>query len=306
VKPLFSEIQAIFVFSFNFVKIIVKNLIFPFLVLLCAGKINAQTLTVAEVYDLHVGDELGIIEYRTGAPEYRFMKVIKRTAIGTDSLQLTYYLRTMEPRMQGNIYGEDTLTLSIGRLNSPFFKNYIEGDTTFEKYQDSMKKTWVYTIELWDSTFSDKCGRPVNSRYSSYNAEGTYEEYETLAYKGLGVLKRMYEFYAHTSEYKSYEVLEYYIKDGVLCGNKKAFPLSIRQIEQGSEGMVYPSPSRGFIFISGIPEFSFRIMNLQGMDLMHGNGTENQPISIEHLPAGTYFILIVTANTQTSYKVVTE
>ncbi len=280
---------------------IVKKLILLLFVLINIDRVNSQALTVAEVYDLHVGDELGIVKYRTGAPEYRFMKVMKRTEIGTDSLQLTYYVRTMVPTMQGKIFGEDTLTVSIGYLNSPFFKNYVEGDTTIEN------KIWMYTIQSWDSTYSDACGSLVNWRYYSFSGEPYHEVKETLVYKGLGVLKRWYYSEGGPySEQRDKEYLEYYIKDGVLCGNKKAFPLSTNQIEHGRPGIIYPNPVAGVLFISGVPEFSFSLTNLQGLELMTGAGTENQAIHIEHLPAGAYFILISNGSTQLSYKVLIE
>lgn len=55
---------------------------------------------------------------------------------------------------------------------------------------------------------------------------------------------------------------------------------------------LYPNPVSKELFVKTNGKFQYRIVNVAGTSAMHGTGTGMEPLSIEHLPSGTYFLLI--------------
>jgi len=245
-----------------------------------------QVLTKREVYDLHVGDEIGLEIH--GSPfQKRWKKVINREEKGTDSLILTYYVRNLEIRFQNNIFSDYTYVERIGQLDSPIFKNFIVGKRT------SIDSIGMYIRSFTiakDTIYTGLCNIEMNSRYRSFSSEAYDEDDEYIACKGLGVLRRHYDFQGGPGDgYRYYEFLQYFVKDGDTCGDKKNFPLTLSE-QKIYDINIYPNPSKNDISIIGISNFHFSITNILGIQLQEGEAEEGVTIDVSMLARGIYFI----------------
>lgn len=259
------------------------------LIFLCSVNdlLKAQTLTRREVFDLQVGDELGIsVSFR--GRTLQWLKVIQREEVGMDSVVISFYRRQLAFKMEGNVLSVDTLVMHEGRLSEPYFKNFEQMDTFVI---DSVFRS--NSFQLRDTAFNDACGTLFNERLRNESTEAYTENRTTRAYKGLGVYVSLMTFSGGPfgPEY-DVETLEYYVKNGDTCGNVKDFPLSIQSSSKEPYWHLYPNPSIGELMVSGCEIFQYILYDNKGEAVKHGDSIEQEPINVQELSAGLYFLLV--------------
>lgn len=275
-----------------------KTLCLSTLLLLIFIQVDAQLLTRREVYDLHIGDELGIKISQSGPLVHKWLRVIDRKDIGQDSIVLSYYERKRMFSFQGEIFSQDTFDVSYGNLNSLFFKYFKLG---YRIKIDSLQGRPFSYRENKDSIYKSLCGREVNYSYSAYSGEAYSENKTSIAYKGLGTTYN-YFYYAGgigSEDYK-YETLEFYIKDGDTCGNKIDFPVNNLNVNIQPKLFAFPNPCVHSFQITGANNFSYTLYDLLGNKVQSGLANEDTEISTEELANGIYCVEIK-SNNKSSY-----
>lgn len=262
-----------------------KRLLLFLLIQFLHPQLKSQALTYHQVYDLHIGDEIGmrIWDDYNGGLNLQWLKVINRQEISKDSLILTYYRRTLKYRYNGNIFSDDTFNQYIHQLDSPVFKNFYPHYTRI--IEDTLSGPF---IEYRDSIYTDKCGAEINSRYYEFNGEGYYEETEDLAFKGLGIFRQWRQNLGSRDDNVVDVFLEYYVKNGDTCGNTIDFPLDLHAPIKQSRVNLYPNPCSDILYIRGLDTYVFKLYNLHGQLLKQG--AEQEVIHVGDLSSGLYIL----------------
>ncbi len=257
----------------------------------------SQALTVGEVFDFQVGDEMGIqLNKHMGPMGYRYMKVTDRKDFGNDSLKISFniitYVFDFDVLEMVKEYKKSTVTYFD--LDSSYFADFAEKDTIIIYYDqdDTLKEKPIGTHEFKDSLFTDSCNTLVNWRNDFYGTLLSGSTHWThTAYKGLGVLE-----YFSTSDGSNGTILVetfiYYIKNNKICGNKKAFPISINESEFKEYLIINPNPASDFINVQTDYPYHYKIIDQQGQEILNGENHVEGKISISDLTSGLYFIVI--------------
>jgi hypothetical protein len=199
---------------------------------------------------------------------------------------------------QGEIFSHDTFVVSYGNLDSLFFKYFKLG---YRRKIDSLQGRPFSYRENEDSIYQSLCGRDVNYSYSAYSGEAYTENKTSIAYKGLGATYK-YFYYSGgigSEDYK-YETLEFYIKDGDTCGNKKDFPVNNLSLDVQSKVFAFPNPCVHSFQVAGANNFSYTLYDILGNTVQSGLANEGTEISTEVLANGIYCVEIK-SNNKSSY-----
>lgn len=265
------------------------------------SSIEAQTLTVGEVFDLHSGDEYGVFIELEGADKWRHV-IVKERQDFADKRKIIYNVNTYQYKLSVGyewVYTQDTVTYY--NLDSIYFDGFGTHDTViYERDMDSVIRDSSWNQTFKDSVYHDKYGTLINLTIDDYQYwEGGHMIY-CWAYKGIGIVR--YNYSGSGSSVSGYmEHLEYYIKNGVLCGKREGFPNSLDDIDIKSIQM-YPNPASDYILIKGEDHFGYRIFDLQGREISSGSTRGGEQIDLKGIMPGLYYIQLERGNRRITYK----
>ena len=242
-------------------------------------------------------------------PDYRIDTIIDRIEFGNDSIRITKKetFFTFNIGLKNWIRFFEIKTYTIKNLQSPYFSDFMQKDTVIEhRINDT---GMVYSIYVFkDSSFADSCGIAINHRYSSSYAilSGSYES-STTAYEGLGILGY---FRDNTGSYvkKYLETFEFHIRNGVLCGDtgiiKTINNNSIYKLEKTIGH--WPNPANNYLYVDIDEAFDYKIYDINGRSILIGNSIDQEPLNIEELYSGIYFVKIQTGIRTFQFKFIKE
>ena len=148
-----------------------------------------------------------------------------------------------------------------------FVTNYYSGD--YDVFQKKLNyKGDVYSYNYYSmvniSTSGDQIKPSVSGRYAPQN-------------------KAFYTFYDNST----FEIL---FKSSYV-GNQ-----NLRKSPHRIDAMIYPNPASGYVYINTNNPANYQIYNTQGKMVLNGNTQNTTKIDISLLPAGAYFIKIISDN----------
>jgi len=259
-----------------------------FLVFLYA-EVEAQSLTIGEIYDYQVGDEFIVRRDEIGPPTFKYIKIKQRQNYSDSVIYqfktqfVTRYINKSVWESKDSIY-----SITFKQLDVKYFGDFPKKDSI--AYDTFGRDTNVFYFEKFiekDTLFFDSCGTLINQNYH-FNGSSLSGHYKntTTAYKGIGVFIDL--AYIPGPAYK--ETLIYYKKGTAVCGTKTGFPLRLKYLQKPSI-ILTPNPASDYIKINGIENYQYSIYNIAGQAEMRGY-TETQNISISTLKKGIYHLVI--------------
>lgn len=269
-------------------------------------QLNAQTLTVGQVYSYQAGDVICTrIDNGDFLPYYSVDTIVSRVQ-GSD--QITFIKRRTEFTYQVNsrswkgISYRDTYTV-VG-LNNPYFNGFLINDT-ISIAKDSNDNI-ISLYEFKDSAFTGPCGKTANYNRFHTLKSGKTTIQTTTVYQGLGV----FIHYEERSRLNTLvdERLQFSVLSGTLCGDSTVMS-AFREtsVKSFSNALIniYPNPCTDIIHTGITEPFKYKIYNLQGQLISTSSGTDGS-ISAENLNSGLYIIEITVADKNYTCKILRE
>lgn len=271
------------------------KIIYTILLFLFTFNINAQSLTIGEIYDFNIGDEWIIETDRNGPPSYSYNKILQRENYGSDSVKYQIFKRNYFIKSNPFywIQTDTTIFRTFKNLNLPYFKNFLTSDST-SNYYDTITKKNYKLYELKDSIYNH-CNLLVNERL--INITPPLSEHETkmeTAIKGIGVLK-MYNLRIGRDGIYEQDYLKFYKKGTDSCGSRKSLPNSITTIQKNVL-QVFPNPVSTILHFKMPINGRLNICNLQGKIIVDKEINDTETIDISELNSGFYFMNLKTKN----------
>lgn len=257
------------------------------------GQLEAQTLTVREVFDYEVGDEFHIRSSSHSAPPVvdRFTVIEKRFSKSKDTVfySIANNGYTYDP---WNVVARiDTQKLFYTNLSSPIFNVQLKDwEKELKLDRDSMV---LDTITTPDSTLCSTSKNAFHARTREFEHQRGYA-------KGLGfIYDRSFGINGIVDGYGRYML--YYKKGNETCG-KPDLKNSIPKIQPELEIDVFPNPASETLYIAFDGNFNepvnIDVLTMNGEILMTTSLlTPTTQLSIENLATGTYLVKCKTSQT---------
>lgn len=273
-----------------------------FLVFLYA-EVEAQSLTIGEIYDYQVGDEFIVRRDEIGPPTFKYIKIKQRQNY-SDSVTYQFNTQFVTRDINKSVWvGKDSIySITYKQLNVKYFGDFPKKDSI--AYDTFGRDTNVFYFEKFvekDTLFFDSCGTLINQNYHfDGGISSPYRIITKTVYKGIGVF---IDFsYGPANAYK--ESLIYYKKGIAVCGTKTGFPLRLKYLQKPLI-ILTPNPASDYIKINGIENYQYSIYNIAGQAEMRGY-SDNQKISISTLKKGLYHLVIEYQNEMISMTFVKD
>lgn len=268
-------------------------------------QLNAQTLTIAQVYDYKVDDIICTqIDNGEELPNYR-IDTITKTTVSSNSLTvikkgifLAFNFKTgiweAEPSYDSAVY--------IG-TDKAYFNKFLIKDSSHTDLDTNGNV--LNHFEIKDSVFTDACGKQVNySRYYSKKGSNVVLQIITV-YEGLGTYFN-YEQYQGQSTIFLKERPQFYISNGQFCGDSSVLR-SFRNVSvsnlQSPRIQIWPNPFNDFIQLNIDSPYDYFISDYSGKMLVSGRN-DSAVIETSMLCPGLYHLRLIINNQIFEYKVI--